>query len=164
YVVLSLAIFDYHLLRRREIDSPTLRMLGWIASLTGVTTIAAIGFPSLSPGPVIGPGGYLGALGKAAALAHFATVGGIILSASVMLGGLLLCTDYALIETAVFLYQIACLPRTKTGGQTDPTKASPVSKRNRTDLEDSLPGDVSVKIRGKPAAQVVASGEKDEDE
>ena len=130
YVVLSLGVFTYHLLRRREIDSPALRMLGWIASLAGVTTIAAIGFPSFAPGPVIGSGGYLGALGKAAALAHFATVGGIILASSVTLGGLLLCTDYALIETAVFLYKIACLPRMKANADVEEAKSSPLSKRS----------------------------------
>ena len=64
YLVFSLAVLDFQLLRRREIDSPALRMIGWIASLGGITTIAAIAFPSLSPGPVIGAGGYLGALGK----------------------------------------------------------------------------------------------------
>jgi S-DNA-T family DNA segregation ATPase FtsK/SpoIIIE len=164
YVVLSLAIFDYHLLRRREIDSPALRMLGWIASLAGVTTIAAIGFPSVAPGPVIGSGGYLGALGKAAALAHFATVGGIILASSVTLGGLLLSTDYALIETALFLYRIARLPRAKAGGDAEAAKSLPGSKRSRTDLEDSLPGDVSVKIRGKPATVAVAASKEDDDD
>src|SRR6476469_1628303 len=35
YVVFSLALLDYHLLRRREIDTPALRALGWIASLAG---------------------------------------------------------------------------------------------------------------------------------
>ena len=81
-----------------EIDMPALRMVGWIASLCGVTTIAAIAFPAFSPGPVIGSGGYLGALGKTVALMHFATIGGLILASSVTLGGLLLCTDYALTD------------------------------------------------------------------
>src|SRR5262245_50683178 len=79
YVVFSLGVLDFHLLRRQEIDSPALRMFGWIASLAGIASIFAIAFPTLSPGPVIGAGGYLGALGKAIALMHFATVGGLIL-------------------------------------------------------------------------------------
>src|SRR5262245_5640671 len=60
YLVVSLGILDFQLLRRREIDSPALRMLGWVASLAGVTSFVAIALPSLSSGPVIGPGGYLG--------------------------------------------------------------------------------------------------------
>src|SRR5262249_55511 len=40
YLVVSLGVLDFQLLRRREIDSPALRMLGWIASLAGVTAIA----------------------------------------------------------------------------------------------------------------------------
>ena len=111
YFVLSLAVLDFQLLRRREIDSPALRMFGWIASLLGITTAVAIALPALSPGPVIGSGGYLGALGKSIALTHFATAGGLIIAASVTLGGLLLCTDYALIETCLFLYRVALLPK-----------------------------------------------------
>ena len=38
----SLAVLDWQLLRRNEIDMPAMRALGWIASLLGVTTIAAI--------------------------------------------------------------------------------------------------------------------------
>jgi S-DNA-T family DNA segregation ATPase FtsK/SpoIIIE len=152
YVVFSLGVLDYQLLRRREIDSPALRMLGWIASLAGLTAILAIAFPTLSPGPVIGPGGYLGALAKSLALMHFATIGGLILAASVTLGGLLLCTDYALIETAVFLYRVASLPRKTDGEKLGSSKSVAGGKRNRTDLDESLPGDVAVKIRGKSSA------------
>jgi S-DNA-T family DNA segregation ATPase FtsK/SpoIIIE len=150
YAVFSLAVLDYQLLRRRTIDLPALRMTGWIASLAGITTIAAIAFPSLSPGPVIGSGGYLGALGKSIALLHFATIGGLILAASVTLGGLLLCTDYALIETALFLYKIARLPRPGGVQEKDESgKGGGSTKRGRTDLEAPAPGDVAVKIRGK---------------
>jgi DNA segregation ATPase FtsK/SpoIIIE, S-DNA-T family len=161
YLVASLGIFDYHLLRRREIDSPALRMLGWIASLAGLTAILAIAFPTLSPGPVIGPGGYLGALGKSVALLHFATIGGLILAGSVTLGGLLLCTDYALIETAVFLYRIASLPRMQGGDRLSGGKSAAKGKRSRTDLDESLSGDVSVKIRGKPATPAVAAEDEE---
>jgi S-DNA-T family DNA segregation ATPase FtsK/SpoIIIE len=171
YLVLSLGVLDVQLLRRREIDLPALRMTGWLASLIGVTTLAAIGFPALSPGPVIGSGGYLGALGKSLALMHFATIGGLILAASVTLGGLLLATDYAIIQVIILFYQIATFRRT-TGSQAGDVKGT-TAKRNRTDLDQSLPGDVAVKIRGKttekPAALATkpvaaeAAAEDDED-
>ncbi len=170
YALFSAAVLAVQILRRREIDCPALRMFGWIASLAGVATILAISLPNSSPGPVIGAGGYLGALGKSMTLLHFATVGGLILAASITLGGLLLCTDYALIETAVFLYNVAKLP--KRNQASDGAADTPTTgKRSRTDLEVGLPGDVAVKIRGKvltakPAVPVapLAAGEEDEKE
>ena len=35
----------------------------------------------------------------------------------------------------------------------------PAGKRNRTDLDESLPGDVAVKIRGKPAEKAAVANE-----
>ncbi len=172
YLVLSLAILDVQLLRRQEIDMPALRTIGWIASIAGGTTIVAMAFPWLSPGPVIGPGGYLGALGKAVVEMHFATIGGMILSGSVALGGLLLATDYALIRAAIYCVQVV-RSRHATGdaaGATFGGKAT--SKKRATDLDQGLPGDaagVKVKLNGKVrAASVVGKAfegeEEDEDE
>ncbi|MCP4811339.1 MAG: DNA translocase FtsK, partial [Planctomycetaceae bacterium] len=98
YFVLSIAILDVLLLRRREIDAPIVRSLGWFASLVGLTTVFAIMVPHLSPGPMIGSGGYLGVLGKTVLLEYFATAGGLILAVSLICGGLLLATDYALVR------------------------------------------------------------------
>jgi len=163
YFISSLAVLDYYLLRRKEIDSPALRMLGWVASLGGLTTILAIALPGFSPGPVIGGGGYLGAFGKAIVLAHFATIGGLIIAGSFLLGGLLLCTDFALIETAAFLYRVASLPARRGSGRENTDKRN-AGKRNRTDLDESLPADVSVKIRGKTAQTTAATDKNGDDE
>src|SRR4051812_16640173 len=143
YVVLSLAIIDFFLLRRRAIDSPALRMLGWLASLAGIATLLAIAVPAWSPGPVIGSGGFFGALGKTMLLAHFATAGGVIIASSLTLGGLLLATDYVLIETALLLCRIAALPARAAGSKA--MSATLARNRNRTDLDESLPGDLSIK-------------------
>jgi len=156
YLLFSLGVLDFQLLRRREIDSPALRLIGWIASLVGIATIAAIASPSFSPGPVIGSGGYLGALGKSVALMHFATVGGLILAASVMLGGLLLATDYSLYD-ALSLPMRLIGRRREDGAGVNESLASRFGKRNRTDLDETLAGDVSVKIRGKTALQAAAA-------
>ena len=133
YFVLSLAILDYQLLRRREIDMPALRATGWVASLWGVCTIAALAFSWLSPGPVIGAGGYLGALGQSL----------------VMLGGLLLATDYALIQAVVFVFSL--LTWRRVGDRSADGKAG--GKRSRSDLDDVPFGETSgvpIKIRVKP--------------
>src|SRR5690606_2008893 len=76
YLVGSLAIVAVHLLRRQPVDAPYLRALGWIGSLLGLVTLAQMLAPGLTPGPVIGSGGYLGALTSGWLSLHFATFGG----------------------------------------------------------------------------------------
>ena len=100
YLIVSLAILDLLLLRRQATNAIVLRTLGWLFSLVGLTALAAMLVPSLSPGPVIGSGGYLGALVASRLDTHFALIGSMILSCSLVLGGLLLCTDYTLLEVA----------------------------------------------------------------
>ena len=91
YLLVSLAALDVVLLTRREVSQPWLRAGGWLLSLSGVATLAALAVPGLSPGPVIGAGGYLGATGKGLLQTQFASVGTYILTVSMILGGLLLC-------------------------------------------------------------------------
>ncbi|MDP6447450.1 MAG: DNA translocase FtsK 4TM domain-containing protein, partial [Pirellulaceae bacterium] len=92
YLVFSLGVLDFLLLRRFEIDSPVLRTVGWVASLLGVVALASMIFPNASPGPVVGSGGYTGALAATMVRAHFAAVGGFVLCFSLVVGGLMLCT------------------------------------------------------------------------
>lgn len=103
YLVVSLAVFDFVLLTRRQVNQPWLRTGGWVLSLVGVTVLAAIACPQLSPGPVIGAGGYLGVAGRALLEMHFARLGSYIVTFSVLFGGLLLCTDYVLIRIAAWI-------------------------------------------------------------
>ncbi len=98
YFVLSLFVLDVALLRRRDIGSPVLRLAGWLASLVAVTSLSATLLGGLSPGPVIGAGGYLGVTARGLLETHFAAAGAVILSLSLLAGGLLLCTDYLLIR------------------------------------------------------------------
>ena len=90
YLVFSLGVLDLLLLRRQSTDSIVLRTFGWLASLVGLTALAATLVPGLSPGPVIGSGGYLGALVATLLEIHFALTGSVILAVSLTLGGLLL--------------------------------------------------------------------------
>jgi S-DNA-T family DNA segregation ATPase FtsK/SpoIIIE len=96
YLLASLVVLDAALLARRAIDQPYLRAFGWVLSLVGVSTLSAMAIPGLSPGTVIGSGGYLGAAFRGWLELHFANVGAYILVLSVVVGGLLLCTDYLL--------------------------------------------------------------------
>ena len=103
YVVFSLAALGVFLLLNYEIDSPILRSIGWFASLAGITALASIVIPGLSPGTVIGSGGLLGALIAGSLRYYFANVGGCILALSILVGGLLLCTDYVLVHLGLML-------------------------------------------------------------
>jgi len=103
YVLLSLAVLDALLLLRRPVDQPVLRAFGWLLSLAGICTLVAMAAPGLSPGPVIGPGGLVGAAGRGLLEMHFAAVGGYILVSSIILGGLLLSTDYFVIRLFTWL-------------------------------------------------------------
>jgi S-DNA-T family DNA segregation ATPase FtsK/SpoIIIE len=100
YVVLSMLGLAWALIRCNEISDHRQRMIGWLLSLAGLTTVVAMALPGMSPGPVIGSGGYLGAAGRALLHMNVATAGAYLLSVSVLLVGLLLCSDYLLVDMA----------------------------------------------------------------
>ena len=103
YIVGSMAALGVFLLWNYEIDSPILRTFGWLASLAGITSLATLIVPSLSPGTVIGSGGMFGALIGGSLEYYFAGIGGCILALSILVGGLLLCTDYVLVHLGLML-------------------------------------------------------------
>ncbi len=103
YLLISLVVIVSLMLGRHPITEPYLRLTGWLMSLAGFCTLAAMAVPQLSPGPVIGSGGYLGAAGRGLLEMNFATVGAYILIISVVVGGLLLCTDYFLIRLMAWI-------------------------------------------------------------
>ncbi|HND53055.1 MAG TPA: DNA translocase FtsK 4TM domain-containing protein, partial [Pirellulaceae bacterium] len=98
YVVASLTVLVVVLLRRHEIDMPLVRLNGWLASIIGVSTFAALVLPEWSPGPMMGAGGMLGAIGSGWLHRHFALFGSLILATSAVVGGLLLASDYLVIR------------------------------------------------------------------
>ena len=64
YLVATLFVVDFFLLARRSISEPSVRAAGWLFTLFGGTTLVSMAFPGLSPGPVMGAGGWLGAVGS----------------------------------------------------------------------------------------------------
>lgn len=153
YLVLSLAVLDAALLMRRTVGDAWLRMAGWLISLVGLTALASMVAPQLSPGPVIGSGGYLGAAGGGLLEMNFARLGASILAVSLVLGGLLLCTDYLVLRAFELL-----LARPVQGalrgmayvagayGELVGLKRAPATaKRKRTDVE-KMAEEVAVRI------------------
>ncbi len=152
YVVISLAAFDVVLLLRREITLLWLRTIGWLLSLAGVTTLAALAVPWLSPGPVIGAGGYFGVTGRALLQTHFASVGSYILSVSLLLGGLLLSTDYALVRLFIWIVGKSTGKLGRGVVQVSTAYAQKLNKR-RSDLDDfevvENGGQMAIRMAGK---------------
>ncbi len=164
YLLVSLAVLNALLLQRRAIDSPLVRLVGWLASLAGITTLLAMLLPTFSPGPVIGSGGYLGALLHHWLELHFARLGGCILCVSVILGGLLLSTDYVLVRwtylatrTTLRLLRLV-VPRRALARATD-VEADSAPEPESSDAEPGL----SVRIGGKTVVRPIDDEELDED-
>ncbi|MGE3778949.1 MAG: DNA translocase FtsK 4TM domain-containing protein, partial [Pirellulaceae bacterium] len=157
YFVASLAILDAVLLRRQRVDTPVLRGIGWLLSLFGLTAFLSLTFDGVTPGPVIGAGGYLGVLGRGLLETHFALAGGVILSVSVTLGGLFLSTDYALlrfwVRSAILASGAVSKGRQaikrrkddKAGRSGSPDKSSGADKPSG----DVAPDNAPIRVRGK---------------
>jgi S-DNA-T family DNA segregation ATPase FtsK/SpoIIIE len=153
YVLISLVVFDAVLLTRRRIDQPWLRLFGWMFSLVGITTLASIMVPQLSPGPAIGSGGYLGAIGRGLLEMHFGRVGEYIVSISLIGGGLLLSTDYALVHLFAWLVGKSTKGFGRGVLQVGAAYAQKIG-RKRSDLDDYSSGGavgdrVAIRIGGR---------------
>ena len=129
YAVFSLAAVDGVLLTRRTIQGLLLRTIGWLLSLLGVATLAAMALSAFSPGPTIGAGGYLGAAGRGWLEMHFASAGAYILVASAILGGLLLCTDYVLLRLAALLFGVPLVVTLRMVARRLPAPAISLAKK-----------------------------------
>lgn len=103
YAVISLAALAGCLLVKHELTEPAIRGVGWVVSLLGITTLAALSAPGLTQGSIVGAGGYLGATLRGLLESHCASAGAHLLAISLIAGGLLLSTDYVLVRIAAWL-------------------------------------------------------------
>ena len=152
YLVVSLAVLDAVLLLHRGISQPWIRAGGWLTSLVGLTTLSAMALGRLSPGPVIGPGGYLGAAGRGLLELHCARLGAYIVGLSLLAVGLLLTTDYVLIRVFVWTVNIVTKHFGRVVLQVGAAYANKLGRR-RSDLDaceaDDANDKVAVKISGR---------------
>ncbi len=179
YLLLSLAALDAVLLSRRTITQPVLRVGGWLLSLVGVATLAAMAVPELSPGPVIGSGGYLGAAGRGLMEMNFAAVGAYILALSLILGGLLLCTDYVLIRIFAWAigrpvrglglglvyvgvaYAQRLVKLDSHAGQREQEEQEEQEEEEEEEEEKEEEEEVAIRITGRPVQTEEATDEED---
>ncbi len=171
YLVGSLALLDAWLLARRPVSQPGLRVIGWVMSLVALCTLTSLS-TSWSPGPVIGPGGYLGAAGRGLLEMHFAKAGAYILTISLLVGGMLLCTEYLL--PRLMLRTLAGPAGAWQSVRTARAVAAAERAAQRgvkTDVDEPIPEvEPAIKIGGKVAAksaaklQVVVDEDDEEEE
>ena len=140
YLAASLATMAVVLLWRGVIDQPVLRAVGWAASLLAISTLATMALPNTTLGPVIGAGGYLGAMGQAVLESNFASAGAYILAFTVLLAGVLLCTDYLIFKFAA-LTTIVSGRSLMSLGHLGPTPSLRRKARPETDLEEEFEDD-----------------------
>ncbi len=167
YLLVSISVLDAWLLARRPVSDRFLRGFGWLMSLVGLSTLASLSL-SWSPGPVIGPGGYLGAAGRAFLEMHFASAGAYLLTVSVLVGGLLLCTEYTvprllglLLTAPLRTWRLIRLQVSRADAGKKPAK--------RTDLDDEFEDEddeyaPTIKISGKSTRPSRVADEEIEDE
>lgn len=156
FVVGAMAVGAFRLLKRQPVDAPYLRMTGAVLALLGLVTLAQMMVPGMTPGPVIGSGGYLGALSSGWLALHFATFGGVIIASSCLIGGVLLATDYTLLKmghrfatasaSGLASGRSLMKRRTPTVGDAAQSEVEEALEAAGTDVED---GEVSIRIRGK---------------
>ena len=140
YLLVSLGTLSVLLLWRGGIDQPVLRAVGWAASLLAISTLATMALPNTTPGPVIGAGGYLGAMGHAVLESNFASAGAYILALTVLLAGMLLCTDYLLFKFAAMTTLVSGRGLMSLG-HFGPPPTLRRKKRPETDLEGEFEDD-----------------------
>ncbi|HEY1603001.1 MAG TPA: DNA translocase FtsK 4TM domain-containing protein [Pirellulales bacterium] len=157
YLAVSLGATAFLLISRRSGDINWIRAVGWGVSLIGLTCLLAMAVPWLSPGPVVGSGGYLGAVGRTVLQSHLATAGAYLVATSVLLCGLLLCSDYLLLRATAVVIGVPA--RTLGRGVVRAHRALATAERPKlakTDLEDAEVRDLAVRIRGKTIDKAAA--------
>ncbi len=153
YLLVSLAVLDGALLARQSVGQPVVRLAGWLMSLAGVCTVAALAGVGAGPVPPVGPGGQLGAVIKTLLLQHFALVGAWIVAGSLVLAGLFMCTDYMILRVLAWLVGI---PIRGLAGQAARGAKGEGKVRRRSDLDGPVPQPVVAgSAKGKDLARPI---------
>lgn len=96
------------------------RQMGWVLVVIATTTIVALLQLRTPFSPVVGSGGYLGAITSTWLNQHFAFLGSLILTLTILIAGLLLSTDYMFVRATSWML---------LGGASVATSAAAVTRR-----------------------------------
>ncbi len=103
FVVTGLSILSIWMFRVQSNYVRASRQLGWLLVVIAATTLVTLTRIPAPLSPVIGSGGYLGAMAATWLNEHFALIGSIILTLTVLVAGLLLSTDYVFVRAATWM-------------------------------------------------------------
>ena len=117
YFALSLGACGAVMIGGRAVNEPGVRMFGWLLSLVGGTALVDAALPGLAVGTVIGSGGYLGATVRGLLEPHCELAGVYILTTGLVLGGLVLATDYFLFRTVAVTTRVTVRQAQRGAGQ-----------------------------------------------
>ena len=100
YILVSLAVVDLRVFGLGKFFAPDRQyrahapsFAGWLLSLIGLTALATVVAPHLSPGPVIGSGGCLGIAAATFLEKYIAATGTVMISIFFFAAGLILCAS-----------------------------------------------------------------------
>ena len=147
----TLILLDARLLKRQPVSEPIVRAAGWLITLVALTTLIASFGPRVSPGPVVGAGGYMGALGATVLDNFFTPIGVFWLAFCVLLAGVIMWTDYIVFQ-ATWQYALQPIYAAVLNRNSSGKRISRQPKR-RDDLSD----DSSIRLAGKSAIKKQAA-------
>lgn len=131
----ALVVVDARLFTKEECRDPLTRMIGGVLVLAAICTACQLLVPDRAAGPLVGSGGYLGTIGTALLQQHFSLVGSMILTASVMLAGLLLSGEVRVVHWVIGLCLLPITIWSKLG-LVAPSPPEPVAT-DLTNLDES---------------------------
>ncbi len=135
YFALSLGACGAVMIGGHAVNEPGVRLFGWLLSLIGGTALVDAAVPSLAVGTVIGSGGYLGATVRGLLEPHCEIAGVYILTTGLVLGGLVLATDYFLFNTMAATTRVTVRQAQRGAGQLSqvgkllPTVRNPLARK-----------------------------------
>lgn len=135
YLALSLGACGAVMIGGHAVNEPGVRLFGWLLSLLGGTALIDAAVPSLAVGTVIGSGGYLGATVRGLLEPHCEIAGVYILTTGLVLGGLVLATDYFLFNTMAATTRVTVRQAQRGAGQLSqvgkllPTVRNPLTRK-----------------------------------
>ena len=141
------------------------RQFGWMLVILAATTLASLLRLNTPLSSVIGAGGYLGAMASTWLNEHFAVVGSMILSTTLLIAGLLLSTDYMMVRAMAWMLLGGATVATTAASATRKRISIPVSlsdaitgslagpRRLKSDVELGIP------VEAEPTAAIATGSE-----
>ncbi|MEC9091780.1 MAG: DNA translocase FtsK 4TM domain-containing protein [Planctomycetota bacterium] len=98
FLVAALVCMSFWMLRNEEIQLPVMRSAGFVLTVAGISAILALLTPDLIASFNLGSGGRLGHASGNFLLTQFSLVGAVIVTIFALVAGLLMFSDYALLQ------------------------------------------------------------------